>query len=301
MGKPTPSAPPQPNPGQMANQQQQMNILTAAGQAAMNNVNQITPYGTINYVHTSDFDLGNGNKVPQWQMTQTLSPEQQKLYDSQTQISQGALDLGQGYIQRIGEATSQPFNYDGLPNAPTYDDAFRKQQIEAIQARARPQMDRQREQLLQTLADRGVGMQDPAFRTAMDQYQRGQNDFALGADLQAGQEAQNAFNLAATTRDRAIAERSNLRSQPINELSTLLGVGSGGVRAPQFVNTPQTQIANTDTYAPYAMQQQQALQQQQMAMQQNNAMMGGLFGLGSAGLMAGMMPGGLMGFGKGRG
>ena len=301
MGKSTPSLPPQPNPADMARNQQQMNILTAAGQAAMNNVNQITPYGNIRYDHVSDFDLGNGNKVPQWQMTQTLSPEQQKLYDSQTQISQGALDLGQGYIKRIGDATSQEFNYDGLPDAPKYDEAFRQAQMAKIQQRANPSMERQRLQLEQMLADRGVGLQDPAYRTAMDQYQRGVNDFTLGADLQAGQEAQNAFNLAATTRDRAIQERTNLRSQPINELSALLGLGSGGVRAPQFVNTPQTQIANTDTYAPYAMQQQAALQQQQMQMQQNNALMGGLFGLGSAGLMAGMMPGGFMGFGKGRG
>jgi hypothetical protein len=146
------------------------------------------------------------------------------------------------------------------------------------------------------LADRGVGIQDPAYRTAMDQYQRGVNDFQLGADAQAGQESQNAFNLAATTRDRAIQERANLRSQPINEVSALLGLGSNGVRGPEFVSTPQTQIANTDTYAPYAIQNanyaqqsQNAMMQQQMAMQQQNAMLGGLFGLGSAGIMGGMM------------
>lgn len=298
MGKSTPSAPPQPNPADMARNQQQMNILTAAGTQAGNNVNQITPYGNIRYDHVADFDLGNGNKVPRWQMTQTLSPEQQKLYDSQTAISQGALDLGQGYIRRIGDATATPFNYDGLPDAPKYDEAFRQAQLAKINQRAQPQQDRIRAQLEQQLADRGVGMQDPAYRTALDQYQRGQNDFMLGADLQSGQEAQNQFNLQATTRDRAIQERANLRSQPINEISALLGLGSGGVRAPQFVNTPQTQIANTDTYAPYAMQQQAALAQQQMATSQNNALMGGLFGLGSAGLMAGMMPGGFMGLAK---
>ena len=154
-------------------------------------------------------------------------------------------------------------------------------------------MDRDRAALEQKLADRGVGMQDPAYRAAMDQYQRGLNDYRLGADLQAGQEAKNAYDLAATTRDRAIQERVNLRTQPINEVSSLLGMGSNGVQQPQFVNTPQTQIANTDTYAPFAMQQQAALQQQQMANQQSQGMMGGLFGLGSAGIgAAGMYFGG---------
>lgn len=271
----------------MARDQQQMNILTAAGQAATNNVNQITPFGTLTYQHISDFDLGNGNKVPQWQATQVLSPEQQKLYDTQTNLSQSFMDLGKEYVGRIRDATATPFNYEGLPSAPVYDEIFRQRMKDQIVARNQPQQDRMKAQLEQQLADRGVGMQDPAYRTAQDQYQRGQNDFLLGADLQAGQEAQNAFNLAATTRDRAIQERANLRTQPINEVAGLINQGAGGVRSPQFVNTPQTQIANTDTYAPYAMQQQQALAQQQMATQSNNAMMGGLFGLGSSAMMGG--------------
>lgn len=301
MGKSTASAPPQINPGQMAKDQQQSNITTAMAQSVLNGVNQVTPYGSLKYSYAGPVDLGNGVVVPRWQAEQTLAPDQQKLYDSTTKISQGALDLGQGYVDRIGTATKDPFNYDGLPGAPVYDETYRKQQLANIQARNQPFQDRERAALEQRLADRGVGIEDPAYRTAMDQYYRGLNDFNLGADLQAGTEARNSFNTEATTRDRAIAERANLRSQPINELTSLLGFGNGGVRGPQFVNTPQTQVQATDTMAPYAMQQQSALQQQQMANQSNNALMGGLFGLGSAGLMAGMMPGGIFGFGRGRG
>ncbi len=278
----------------MARAQGEMNFDTAKGQAAMNMVNQVTPYGSVTYQPTGLFHVAEGKDVPTWTATQTLSPEQQAIYNSQQQISQGALDLGNTYINRIRDATATPFNYEGLPSAPVYDEIFRQRMKDQIVARNQPAMAQQKAQLEQQLADRGVGMSDPAYQTAQTQYQRGQNDFLLGADLQAGQEAQNAYTLAANTRDRAIQERANLRTQPINEVSALLGLGSGGVRAPEFVSTPQTQVANTDTYAPYAMQQQAALAQQQMASQQQNAMMGGLFGLGSAGVMAGLMPGGFL-------
>jgi hypothetical protein len=292
------SATPQINPYDMAKNQSQQNLLTAIGQQAMNNTNQISPYGNVEYHRTGSVDLGNGQSVPTYLAKTTLSPEQQRLYDSQVQASQGAYDLANQYTKRIGEATSQSFNYDGLPDAPVYDEKFRQAQLGKIYDRNQPQMDRDRAALEQQLANRGVGMQDPAYRAAMDQYQRGLNDYRLGADLQAGQEAQNAFNLAATTRDRSIQERTNLRTQPINEVSALLGLGSGGVQQPQFINTPQTQIANTDTYAPYAMQMQQANAQQQQANQQSQGMMGGLFGLGSAGIsgamMAGLAPGGFL-------
>lgn len=280
------------NPAQQVQNQQASNVNTAIANAWLNNTNQITPYGSVTYRHTGTMKAGDQD-VPQFTAEVSLSPEQKKLYDTQTAISQGALDLGKQYTQRIGDATSQAFNYDGLPNAPVYNEDFRRQQLANIQARAQPLLDRQRAQLEQQLADRGVGMQDPAYRTAMDQYQRGLNDFQLGADLQAGQEAQNAYNLAASTRDRSIQERANLRTQPINEVATLLGLGSGGVKDPTFINTPQVNVAPTDVIGAYsnANQQQfaQQMAQQQMAQQQTMGLMGGLFGLGSAGLMGGLM------------
>ena len=79
---------------------------------------------------------------------------------------------------------------------------------------------------------------------------------------------------------------TNLRNQPINEVSALLGTGPG-VQNPQFVNTPQNgTIQPTDVAGIYQNGYQQQLQnyqmQQQQAQQQQSAMLGGLFGLGSA-------------------
>lgn len=288
MGKSTPSAPQAPNPYNIANQQTQTNLLTAAGQQAMNNVNQFTPYGNVQYTHYADFDLGNGNKVPQWRADVTLSPEQDKLYRTGTDVTQGAYDLAKAYTGRIADATAKPYSYDGLPAAPVYNEDYRKQQLGNIIARNQPQMDRDRAALDQRLADQGVGLQDPAYRTAMDQYQRGVNDYRLGADLQAGQEASNMYGLQANTRDRAIAEMTNLRDQPINEVSALMSATGQGVRDPTFVNTPQVQVAPTDVTGAHALSYQAQQNAYQQQLQQNNAAMGGLFGFGSALLGGGL-------------
>lgn len=286
MGKPTPSPPPATDPSKVAQAQGQANAETAITQAYLNNVNQKTPYGDLNYNVTGNANVG-GRDVPIFTAGQTLTPAGQKLLDTNMATTQNTADLARQYSSRIGDATAKPFNYDGLPAAPQYNEDYRKQQLGAIEARNQPQMDRDRANLEQRLADQGIGLQDAAYTSAMDKYQRGVNDFRLGADVQAGNSASQQYGLEANTRDRAIQEMTNLRTQPINEVSALMGTGSG-VQNPNFVSTPQTQVAPTDVIGAYGQSaaQQQAQYQQQMS--QQNAMSGGLFGLGGTVLGAGM-------------
>ena len=297
MGKQnTSKEPPAPNPQDTIKQTTQSNVATAVSNAYLNNVDQVTPYGKLTYQQTGTANI-DGRDIPTFTATTTLSPEQQKLYETQTQISQGTSDLANQYVGRIAEATAQPFNYDGLPNAPVYNDQYRTQQRDAIIQRNQPQMDRDRMALEQRLADQGIGLEDPAYRAAMDDYNRGINDFRLGADLQSGNAAGQQFGLEAQTRDRAIAERTNLRTQPINEVATLLGTGSG-VRDPSFVPTNNYQIQPTDVGGiigqDYATRYGAWNQQNQQAQASQNAMLGGLFGLG------GTLGGGYL-YGRGRG
>lgn len=287
MPKGSSSPPPAADPKQVAQQQSLSNVSTSATQQAMNQVNQNTPYGSVRYDVTSNFtDPSTGMVVPKYTATTTLSPEQQKLYEGQVGVQQGTTDLANKYVGRIADATSKPYNYDGLPAAPTYNEDYRKQQLGAIEQRNQPQMDRDRANLEQRLAEQGVGVQDPAYKTAMDQYGRQVNDFRLGADVQAGNAAAQQYGLEGNTRDRAISEMTNLRTQPINEVASLLG--NGGVRDPTFVNTPGTQIAPTDVTGAYNSAQQQQMQQYQIQQQQNAATTGGLFGLGGTVLGAGL-------------
>lgn len=278
MGKSTPSAPPAPDPSQVSQQQTASNVNTAVANSYLNNVNQVTPYGTLTYEKTGAVNLP-GVEVPQWTVTTRLSPEQQKLFDTQQRISQGTSNLAEQYVGRIGDATSKPYTYDGLPAAPQYNEQYRQQQRDQIIARNQPQMDRDAEALRTRLANQGIALGTDAWRAAQDDYARAQNDFRLGADLQAGNSAAQQYGLEGQTRDRAIAEMTNMRTQPINEVAALLGTGNG-VRDPSFVPTNNYQIAPTDVSGNYWNAYQGQVAQQQAAMQQQNAALGGLFGLG---------------------
>ena len=282
MGSKSSSAPPAPDPRQVSQQQTQSNVNTAVANAYLNRVNQYGPDGSKTYAVTGGQDVG-GNYVPTWSETTTLSPEQQKIYNSQQQLTQGTSNLANQYVGRIGDATSQPYSYDGLAPAPQYNEDYRRQQLQAITDRAAPQMQRDQDALRQRLANQGVTVGTEAWRAAQDDYNRAANDFRLGADVQAGNAAAQQYGLESNTRDRAIQEMTALRTQPINEVATLLGTGTG-VQTPQFSQVAQTQVAPTDVSGNYWNAYQGQLAQQQMQQKSSDAAMGGLFGLGSAGI-----------------
>lgn len=98
------------------------------------------------------------------------------------------------------------------------------------------------------------------------------------------QNRQQVLGAQERARAQALSELYAARNQPINEIAALLG--GAQVQQPSFVNTPQTNIATTD-YAGLVGQnfnQQQQNYQQKMA--QQNAILGGLFGLGGAAILA---------------
>ncbi|MDP3740366.1 MAG: hypothetical protein Q8R02_23470 [Hyphomonadaceae bacterium] len=284
MAKKGESAPSAPDPSMMIGQQTQANGQAAVTQGLMNRVNQVTPYGTLTYDKTGAVNMP-GYEVPTYTATTKLSPEQQRLYETQTRVTQGAYDLADQYTGRIGDATKDPFSYEGLPNAPTYNEGYRQQQRDAIIARNQPDMTRDQEALRTRLANQGIGLGTEAWGAAQDDMNRGVNDFRLGADLSAGSAAAQQYGLEANTRDRAIQERVNLRTQPINEVAALLGTGQG-VQNPNFINTPQTQMQPTDVMGAYGQQYAGQMAQWQQGQKAQSGMMGGLFGLGAAGIGA---------------
>lgn len=275
MGKASPPQPPDPNVTSAA--QTTSNVNTAVANAVLGNTNQITPTGSLTYnqIGTQTVD---GREVPRYEAVTTLSPEQQALYNSQVGVSQGTADLANRYVGRIADATSQPFSYEGAPNAPQYDEAYRQQALDTILQRNQGNMDRDRAALETRLSNQGIGIGSEAWANAMSDFNRGVNDFRLGADIQSGQEATNAFNLGAQTRDRWIAEQTNLRNQPINEVSALLGTGPG-VQGPQFVPTQSPQVQPTDVAGNINNAYQGQLASWQQQQQQQGAALGGLFSL----------------------
>ena len=134
----------------------------------------------------------------------------------------------------------------------------------------------QEQHRLMEMAAQQAGFQNAAQQQAFTQAQA-RGTFAnagLAQQIMAGQAGFNASNAA---RNQYLQEQYQARNQPMNEIAALLGTGQ--VTAPNFINTPGSQIANTDfagimqanfqnQYANYQTQNQNAQQ-----------LMGGLFGL----------------------
>lgn len=287
MGSKNQSAPQAPDPAYVSSKQTESNVNTAISNAWLNNVDQVTPQGSLTYTQNGGQFDNAGNWIPRFKATQTLSPEQKNIYDTQTAVVQGTSDLAKDYVGRIKDATSQPFSYEGLPEAPVYDSGYRQKVFDSILQRAQPQQGRDQAALEQRLANQGIGVGSEAWKAAFDDYNRSINDFRLGADVQSGNNAAQEFGLEDTTRKNAIAERQGLRMQPISEVATLMGYGNA--QSPEFVPTNNYQIAPTDVSGNYWNAYQGEVAQQQANQKQQSAAMGGLFGLagslGSAGIM----------------
>ena len=134
----------------------------------------------------------------------------------------------------------------------------------------------------------GMGEDQRRYADAMAQQQFGNQQAIQGrGDAIAGAQfaqQQSIFDAQDNARARALQEQLALRNQPINEITALMS--GSQVATPQFGIAQSAMIPTTD----YAGIRQQGFNNQQANYQQQNAnyqaMLGGLFGLGSAGITA---------------
>ena len=115
MGKP--KAPPPPDYAAAAKAQGKANVNSSLATNYMNQVNQTGPYGSITYnrSNTDGYTLPDGTFIPNTTVTTTLSPEQQKLYDQNVNISTQLNDLATQGIGYVSEASSKPLDLASLP------------------------------------------------------------------------------------------------------------------------------------------------------------------------------------------
>lgn len=298
MGKSSPSPPAAPDPTATANAQAAANAETARVQATLNRVNQNTPWGSITY-----------NPIPgqqdRWTSDITLSPNQQAINTGQEQTAIGLTNLANAQIPRVGAAMNTAIDTSRLPDPVALQGDIVNRSREVGQslydtglARLSPQFDRQRDATYQMLADRGIGAGsgDAWSNTLRDQGQI-QNDALLALSGQAtaasGAEQNRLTGLAQALRQGDIQEQDWMRSAPIRDISALLGTSPGST-TPQFSQVPQVGVAPTDVVGPINQQYQSQLAAWNQSNQRNNALLGGLFGLGSAAL-GGWASGGFMG------
>lgn len=264
----SPSTPAAPDPVATANAQTASNKATAISSYGLNATDQVTPYGSLSYSQGTPW----GDGTPHYTATQTLSPEQQQLYNLGTKTQQNLGQIGVDQSAKVGNILNTPFDLNSSINTQQSDIA--KKLLDPLWA--------QRESAFDTkLANQGIQHGSEAYTNAA-------RDFGMQRD--------NDYNSALLSgRAQAGTEALAQRNQPLNEISALLS--NSQVQQPNFTNTPQSQVANTDVAGITNSAFQNNFANYNAKMQQQNAIYGAIGGaagsaLGGWGMGGFKMPGG---------
>ena len=101
IGKSAPTPPPAPNPTAIAAAQTTSNLATAQNQATLNNVNQSTPFGTVNYAQPG------GPNTP-FTETVNLSPQEQAIFNQGTANQAQAMGIAGNQLTNVQNALNTP-------------------------------------------------------------------------------------------------------------------------------------------------------------------------------------------------
>lgn len=282
--KPDAPAPVVVNAPQAAGEQATFNRDAALEQRALNMVDQYGPSGSLQYRDTGR-DI---NGIPQMAAITSLSPEQQQLFNMENQAAQSYGEIGNTQLEAVRGTLETPFDVSGFGPAPTADEGFRQQQLDAMLARMNPQMETQRAAMETQLANQGFVPGTAAYDTAIDEQNRNRVDMQLAADAAAGNQMAQMYGLQTDERSRGINEALMQRNQPLTELSAL--ASGSQPQMPNFIPTPQGSIGAPDTmgaqFANANIQNQAAQNAYNQDMGSYNSNLQGLYGLGGAGIRA---------------
>jgi hypothetical protein len=229
-----------PNPYETAAAQGAANLQTAIGSSVLSNINEVSPYGSVNYAKSGTETVKDPTdpkgkrtiQVPRYTRTTTLSPDQQALLDQQNLAGKGVNELAISQIDRLKTSLGEPFNLDGLPERTTDWSADRQRVEDAIMSRLNPQFERDEEATRTRLQNQGLTVGSEIYNNELEKLGQAKTDARMQAILAGGDEQSRLAALSADTRNAALQERLAVRNQPINEISTLLG--GGQVTVPQF-------------------------------------------------------------------
>jgi hypothetical protein len=219
---PAPSAPAAPDYSAAARETAAGNLDAARAAVASNRVNQVTPYGNLDYAITGQDPYGN----PTWTATTSLSDVGQQLLNNQNQTSLGLGSAINAQLGQVQQTMGQGFNPNlpsmGINPGETYQDAYMR--------RLAPQIEQNREQVASTLANQGVVPGTQAYENAMRQQAQKENDLLLGATTQG-------FGVGQQANQQAFGQELTKYNLPLNTLSALRT--GAQVQNPSFVNSAQ--------------------------------------------------------------
>ena len=244
------------------------NLDAARAAVAANRVNQVNPYGSLNYAVTGQDPYGN----PTWTATTSLSPDQQQLYNYDIATSKGLGELQQKGLGYVSNMLDQPFSTQnlaqfGIRGGENYEDA--------IMRRLQPTIASETKQFDAQMANQGIPVGSEAYENAKRVFDARQNDKLVSAIT-------GGFDVGSRMRQQQFGEQAYMRNEPIN---TLNAVRSGSqVTGPSgyFVNAPQQATTTGADYLSAAgMTGNAAIASANAENAQRNAMIQGLFSIGS--------------------
>jgi len=268
---PAPQAPAAPDYTQAAQATATGNLDAARAATAANRVNQVTPYGNLDYSITGQDPYGN----PTWTANTSLSGVGQQLLNNQNQASLGLGSTINSALGRTQDMMSQGFNPNtnpittnvgqaNLQTNPNYASGMEgwDKANSILQARLQPQMDQAREQQNSALVNQGIPVGSKAYENAMRTFNQGQNDLLTNSQLAGQQIGSNLFNqgiqggqfsnaanqqmfanqiananLGNTAQQQQYNQSMTNYNMPLNTLSALRS--GSQVQNPTFINAPQ--------------------------------------------------------------
>jgi hypothetical protein len=266
---PAPSAPAAPDYIGAAQQTAAGNLEAARAATAANRVNQVTPYGNLDYTQSGTDPYGN----PTWTATTSLSDIGQQLLNNQNAASLGLGGTINAALGRVQSTMGQEFN----PNLPSTGFNPGQSYQEAYMQRLAPQIEQGREALDVKLANQGIPVGSEAYRRAQMAQSQRENDLLLGATTQG-------FGVGSQANQQAFNQEMTKYNMPLNTLSALRS--GSQVQNPTFVNSAQQATTGGADILGAAQMGYNAemgdFNAKQAAQQSFNQ---GLMGLGGAGIM----------------
>jgi hypothetical protein len=270
------SPPAAPDPVATAAAQSNSDVNTAQANALLLNPSVNSPYGTISYDQNSyQSDPSDTQTITRPTQSITLSPQEQSLFNYQSNIQNTLGGIGENYANTFQSQTPLTFNTSNIPTNINYSNAgsvptmadYQTQANQASQAYynqamalEQPQLQLQQNQLNNQLIQSGNPLGSAGYENQMNSYmnneQAGLNSLADQSIVQ-GQNIQNQdFNNANTTYQNTIAsdqlpyetqqmlssnqfsDQQQQQNQNINALSAIMQ-GSQAIQNPTSP-TPST-------------------------------------------------------------
>lgn len=221
---------------------------------------------------------------PQFTSTINLTPESQRLLDTQLRSENALAGLGEGQIGRIGESVAAPYSFAGLPEAYGASDragaATRAE--EALLSRLNPQFQRDEEALRTRLQNQGIGFGSEAYNREFERFDQARNDARMQAILQGANYGGVLQDQSLRARNQAIQEYNAQRNAPLNEYVAI--TAGQQVQNPAFQSTGYQGTAPVDYAGLLNNQYQGQLNAYNQKVAGQNATQSSLFGLAGSAL-----------------